>query len=424
MHIVLVATGTRGDVQPIIALGLGLKAAGHHIRIVAGSNFVQWIESFGLEAYPTMDMEALMRSEAGISWVESANQRQQLRAMKTLLDTMGEPMSHDFIEGTRDADLIVGGFVSEPFMLSIQEKRGVPLVTAALQPYRPTRSGAASLVSVRPNTTSVFNRAFGWVGEQILWQTASHTSALVRRHLDLPPMTISDYRRAVRPIPALYGFSPAVVPPPNDVNAYTTGYWFLDEPFTPSDELVKFIQTDTSPVYFGFGSMSSSDPSRTLTLISETLKRVGRRGIIAQGWSGLNPSDLPDHIFLLDKAPHSWLFPQMAAVVHHGGAGTTGAGLRAGVPSLLIPHMGDQPYWAHRLPRIGVSVKAIPRKRLTVDLLTDRLSALLNDSGIRSRAAALGETIRAERGVENAVEWINARHNPAGIGSRVLSSGG
>src|SRR5690606_15902983 len=138
--------------------------------IVAGSNFVEWIESFGLEAFATFDMEALMRSEAGIRWVESANQPQQLRAMRTLLDMMGEPMSRDFIEGTRDADLIVGGFVSEPFMLSIHEKRGVPLVTAALQPYRPTRNGAASLVSVRPNANSVLNRAFGWVGEQILWQ--------------------------------------------------------------------------------------------------------------------------------------------------------------------------------------------------------------------------------------------------------------
>src|SRR5690606_24593097 len=125
-----------------------------------------------------------------------------------------------------------------------------------------------------------------------------------------------------------------------------------------------------------------------------------------------------------DKAPHWWLFPKMAAVVHHGGAGTTGAGLRAGVPSLLIPHMGDQPYWAHRLPRLGVSVKAIPRKHLNIDLLARRLSTLLNDPDIRSHAAALGETIRAERGVENAVEWINARHNPAGTGSRVLSSGG
>jgi UDP:flavonoid glycosyltransferase YjiC (YdhE family) len=206
----------------------------------------------------------------------------------------------------------------------------------------------------------------------------------------------------------LYAIDPHVVPPVDDTNAVTTGYLFLDEAYTPPADLIRFLEAGDAPVYVGFGSMSSSDPMRTIHLIAEALAKVGRRGVLARGWSGADHITVPDHIYLLDKTSHTWLFPHMAAVVHHGGAGTTAAGLRAGKPTLIVPHMADQPYWGRRIHELGVGVKPIPRHQLTLDTLTKRLKTLLTDSDIQTRAVALGDQIRADDGVANAVNWIQA----------------
>jgi sterol 3beta-glucosyltransferase len=152
--------------------------------------------------------------------------------------------------------------------------------------------------------------------------------------------------------------------------------------------------------------MASSDPARLTRLVAEALARVGARAVLARGWSGAAATDLPDTIFAVDKVPHHWLFPRMAALVHHGGAGTTAAGLRAGKPALIVPHMADQPYWGRRVFELGVGVRPLPRPRLTAEALARRLEALLADTHIAANAAALGEHIRAEQGVANAVEWI------------------
>lgn len=408
MQIVLMASGTRGDVQPMIALGIALKAVGHTVRLVAGSNFATWIESHGLETYPTADIEALMQSEVGIKWVESKSPFEQLKTMKTLADSMLEPTIDAVIKGTKGAELIITGFVTEPHIQAVSEKMGIPMVSCALQPYRTTRSGAATLMPIIARSDSVLNRWMGRMTEWFTWKAYATVVNVLRQRLDLTPHTPRSYSQAASKIPALYAMSRSVVPPTDDTNSYTTGFWFLDEPFTPPDDLVQFLKSGDAPVYIGFGSMPSSDPARTVKMISEALARIGRRGVIARGWSKAHVTKVPEHIFVLDKAPHSWLFPQMAAVVHHGGAGTTSAGLRAGVPSLIIPHMADQPYWARRVHELGVSVAPLKRHELTTESLAERLILLLNDDTICVRATALGKQIRAEHGVENAVEWLQA----------------
>jgi sterol 3beta-glucosyltransferase len=406
MQIVLMALGTRGDVQPMIALGLALKAVGHRVRIVAGSNFATWIESHGLEIYPTSDIEALMQTELGIKLVETKSPFEQLKTLKTVTDSLLEPTFDAMIGGTKGADLIISGFFNEPYVQAVSKKFGIPFVSCALQPCRTTRSGPATLMPIIAQRDSFLNRWVGGVTRFFTWKAYATVVNALRHRLDLKPHTTSSYSRAVSKIPALYAMSRYVVPPTNDTNSYTTGFWFLDEPFSPPDELVRFLQSGDAPVYVGFGSMPSSDPVRTMAMISQALSRIGRRGVIARGWSKADVKNIPEHIFVLDNAPHSWLFPHMAAVVHHGGAGTTSAGLRAGVPSLVIPHMADQPYWARRLHELGVSVAPLKRHELSIELLVERLTLLLNDATIRSRAAALGEQIRAERGVDNAVEWL------------------
>lgn len=409
MQIVLMASGTRGDVQPMIALGKALKAVGHSVRVMAGSNFSAWIESHGLEAYPIIDMEVLMQSELGIKWVESSNPMQQLRYMKALLDDNRERYVSDTMNGTKGAELLIGGFVSEPFLQAISEKHGIKHITAALQPYRATRSGTATLMPLLPRSDSILNHWMGRVGERFMWSVAADVVNVLRARLDLPPHTAGTYNKAMQKIPAIYAVSPHVM---QDASARVTGYWFLDEDYTPPDDLVRFIESGDPPVYVGFGSMSSSDPARTVNMIADSLAKIGKRGVLARGWSGATMTKLPDHVHLLDKTSHTWLFPHMAAIVHHGGAGTTAAALRAGKPMFIIPHLGDQPYWGRRMHELGVSVKPIPRPKLTAENFTSNLDALLKDSRIHANAA-LGEKIRAEKGIENAMSWITGIIRPS-----------
>ena len=170
----------------------------------------------------------------------------------------------------------------------------------------------------------------------------------------------------VRGQPILYGYSPAVIPPPADWGAdiHVTGYWFLDpaEDWTPDAALTDFLAAGPPPVYVGFGSMSSRNPEATANLILDALARTGQRGIIHAGWGGLQRTDLPASVMMVDGVPFAWLFPRVAAVVHHGGAGTTSAGLRAGVPSVVVPFFGDQPFWAQRVADLGVGPAPIPRR--------------------------------------------------------------
>ena len=152
--------------------------------------------------------------------------------------------------------------------------------------------------------------------------------------------------------------------------------------------------------------MSSRDPQATAELVLRALEAAGQRAVILAGWGGLQAADVPESVLMLDSAPFTWLFPRMAAVVHHGGAGTISAGLRAGAPSVVIPFFGDQPYWGRRVAELGVGPTPIPRKKLTVERLARAIRTAVSDEGMRRRAAELGATIRAEDGVARAVEII------------------
>jgi UDP:flavonoid glycosyltransferase YjiC (YdhE family) len=186
---------------------------------------------------------------------------------------------------------------------------------------------------------------------------------------------------------------------------HVTGYWFPEDPgWQPPEELRRFIEAGSPPVFIGFGSMPVPNPGRTTEVILEALRQSGLRGILHTGWAGMGDSDLPDHVYKIDHAPYGWLFRQMAAVVHHGGSGTTAFGLRAGVPSLIVPFLFDQFYWGRRISALGVGPKAIPHKKLSVTRLAEALTAATSDAAMRQRAASLGEKIRAEDGIRETLE--------------------
>jgi sterol 3beta-glucosyltransferase len=192
-------------------------------------------------------------------------------------------------------------------------------------------------------------------------------------------------------------------------HARVTGYWFLDHPpdWQPPADLVDFLESGPPPIYIGFGSLKSRGAEKAGRIVLDALRQSGHRGVIAIGGGGLSESDLPDEVFAVGSVPHDWLFPRMAAVVHHGGAGTTGAELRAGVPSVIVPVTNDQPFWGRRVRALGVGPAPIPRRRLTADRLARAICIAVTDESIRKRGAELGETIRAEDGVGNAVRIVN-----------------
>jgi UDP:flavonoid glycosyltransferase YjiC (YdhE family) len=189
-------------------------------------------------------------------------------------------------------------------------------------------------------------------------------------------------------------------------NHRVTGYWFLNEStdWQAPDDLQAFLESGSPPVYVGFGSMHNEDPESVTQLVAEALQRTRQRGILLTGWGGLKRGEYSENIFVVDSAPHDWLFPQMAAVVHHGGAGTTAAALRAGVPSVVVPFMSDQPFWAKRCYQLGVSPRPLPRKKLSANRLMRSIEQAVHDPWMKERAADLGTRIRAEEGVQKAVD--------------------
>jgi sterol 3beta-glucosyltransferase len=212
-----------------------------------------------------------------------------------------------------------------------------------------------------------------------------------------------------RPVHALYSYSPHVIPTPADwpPTSVATGYWFLqaDSQWKPAPDLMRFLESGTPPVYIGFGSIAGTDPEAKARTVLDALRLSGQRGLIASGWGGLKPADLPTSVFMIDEAPHDWLFPCVSAVVHHGGAGTTAAGLRAGKPTVICPFFGDQPFWGQRVHALGAGPKPIPQKRLTAENLAAAIREALAPA-VLSRTESLGSQLRAEDGIARTVNII------------------
>ncbi len=419
MRITLFTIGSRGDIQPYVALGLGLQAAGHSVRLAAHNEFERFIRSRGLDIFPVEgNPRAMLESDAGRDWLESANNP---LAFFKKLGELSEQIMDQFLVDIWDACQETDAIIISPLAMPaahVAEKLGLPVYAAYLQPSVPTRAFAAPMASGGRDFGGIFNRLSHVAVNHVFWQLfRSPTNTWRKETLGLPPMPFwGPYRKRLwRYRPVLLGHSPSVLPKPADWGGWlhVTGYWFLDHPagWQPPADLVEFLDSGPPPVYVGFGSMNSRDPEATTRIVLKALARAGQRGVILTGWGGLDAVDLPESVFKIQEIPHDWLFPRTAAVVHHGGAGTTAAGLRAGIPSILIPFFADQPFWAAQVQRLGVGPKPIPRKQLSVDRLARAITAAVADQPMRDRAAELGRRIQAEDGVARAVEAFH-RHLP------------
>jgi sterol 3beta-glucosyltransferase len=232
-----------------------------------------------------------------------------------------------------------------------------------------------------------------------------------RSHPEFPPLTGWPFSPAAgRVTPLLFGFSKHVVPRPPDwpVWANITGYWPMDEPRDQDipAEVRRFLERGPTPVYIGFGSYSSQDAARMTAIARDALHQTGQRGVLLAAQPAPFPEGNDPDIFAVGSIPYRWLFPRMRVVVHHGGAGTTGAGLRAGVPNIVVPFTADQPFWAARIRALGAGPEPVPLRKLTAETLAAAIDRAMHDQEMRARCRELGKKIGAENGVDRAVELI------------------
>lgn len=411
MRLALVCVGTRGDVQPYVALGGGFRAAGHRVRVVADPVFAPLVQQAGLEFYPVRtDPQQLLQEGVGrVGLHPLCLQRWLLHRARG----MARAYFADVAAACRDVDGILFSALAFP-AAHVAEAQGIPYVGAYLQPLTPTRAfpgpfalGLLGLPAWFPFRGLLNRLSFRLANAAFSLLIHATVNRCRRELLGLPPKPLRFYLTVdVQPIPILYGFSPHVVPRPPDwgPHIHVTGYWPLTEPaWKPPPGLVAFLEAGPPPVYVGFGSMVDMTPERLTHMVVEALAVTGRRGILLGGWARLGRANLPPTILQVDQVPHGWLFPRCAAVVHHGGAGTTAAGLRAGVPNVVVPFTMDQPFWAWRVHALGVGPRPIPRSRLSAARLAQAIQEALTRAEMSAKAAALGERLRNEDGLATAV---------------------
>jgi sterol 3beta-glucosyltransferase len=410
MHVLLTSFGTRGDVQPYAALAGALARAGHRATLATAEGFHD-LAPDGVEL-ASVGSEMLRLIEQVMPELSGA--RDALKTFRIMKDATAR-QNDELWDAAQAAQPDV--VVYHPKLVgaaSVAEALGVPGVLSLPLPYF--------------TPTSAFRQPLFGAGRSPSW--LNRASYLVRRTPGLAyGDLINGFRRRIglkptgrladplvdgagRPVHVLYPYSRHVVPVPSDYpsTAHVTGYWFLDSPnWTPPAELVDFLSSGPPPVYLGFGSMGfgkGADERRDALLSALAKNRL--RGIVATGWGGITPGPAPtDDVLVIDSVPHDWLFPQVAAVVHHGGAGSTAAGLRAGRPTQVVPFLGDQPFWGGRVHAIGAGPAPLPAKRLAGGL-AERLSALISERSYARRAAGIGELLRAEDGPANAIDVLES----------------
>ncbi|WP_396449402.1 glycosyltransferase [Actinomadura sp.] len=404
-RIVIFAAGSRGDIQPCVALGRALRARGDEVRLVASARYSPMVVAAGLELAPlTADPAEILESDAGQELLAGGrNPVKFLGGFRRIIGPMAERLLAESSDACKGADLILGptlGFLPR----HIGEHLGVPWALIHFQPSEPTGAFPHPFLPQAGALGPWARRASFRAVDQIAWQLSRPFINPWREGtLGLPRLPLRG-RRADGPVLAC--FSPVVVPRPEDwgPNVHLTGYWFLDEPeWEPPGELADFLAAGPPPVYVGFGSMVPKDAEMTALTVRTALRLAGVRGVV-QG----DPASSDEDVLAVRDVPHSWLFPRMAAVVHHGGAGTTAAGLRAGVPTVVCPFFGDQPYWGERVAELGAGTRPLPFRAMTVPRLAAKIRQAVQDPDMADRADDLGRRIRAEDGVGRARDVIDS----------------
>jgi UDP:flavonoid glycosyltransferase YjiC (YdhE family) len=413
--IVIFTIGTQGDIRPCVALGQGLQRSGYPVRIATSPNFADMVHQAGLEFYPlTADFQSMLESDRTIT-DQGLNLRAMARIFRERYAEWATNWVHEGLAASAGAGLLIGVSNSTLLAKALSEALGIPFAIARLQPLTPSRLLPPMVLSgSRDRLPGMLSLGAHHLLFQMVWgvmrpaiNDVVRPQLGLRRYSRLGPYL---FQRDLHAAKVINGFSTHVLPRPADWpdSSLVTGYWFLDEPqWRPPEALYEFLAAGPKPIYVGFGSMVSSNATRFTEVVLDAVKRSGQRAVLATGWGGLDHEGIgqSEQIFFVRHAPHDWLFPRVSAAVHHGGAGTTAAAARAGIPSVIVPFYGDQPFWARCLHRKGVAPPALDRKALSSDALAGALRAAQSPM-MKQSAFELGCAVRAEDGVGEALRCL------------------
>ena len=410
--ITILCAGSRGDFQPYLALAMELKKLDKDVRITGMKEYESFIRSYGIDFYPIQaDFKSLNVDENMLKQAQSADNPLKMLLTFNKMKKYGAKIANEIYTSCEGSELIIyhpgvtlGYFAAE--------KLGIPCILASPFPMHKTKEQTSVIQYGRKKSNPFTNKISYIMLQGMLW-LASKDSVKVfwkEKFGGKPKGFGCPYERHTnKQNPAVISCSNFVFDRPSDwdENIHQSGYWFVEEKtdYTPSKELSDFLSSGEKPVYIGFGSVFHVDQKDTMTeLIINALAKIRKRGIIC----GMGKIDnLPKNIIAVDSIPHSWLFERVSAVCHHGGAGTTAAGFKAGIPSIIIPFANDQFAWAHRAYDLGVGSKPIPVKTLTSANLAVAIDFALQDN-IKTNAKTLAKNIANENGALDCAKVIVA----------------
>ena len=399
--------------QPFAALAAALTGRGHDVTIATSRGFEAMIEAAGARAVPlSVDMQAMLASPEIRQALRSF--RGKIRAWRASKDMMRQQLD-DMWAAAQAAGPEVIVYHPKAFVAPyLARALGAAAVPSFLQPAFTTTGAFLNPLFPADSLGRVLNKAanalflrltrLGYAAVLRDWRAQQPAFASVAR-MDV----LAGYRPSGATVDRLHAYSRHLIPPTDDweQRERITGYWFTEPgEWSPPADLARFLADGAPPVYVGFGSMPSEDAERVTRIVIAALDRAGQRGVLATGWGGLEGEARSDRLYVLDAAPHDWLFPRCAAIVHHGGAGTTHEALRWGRPSVVCPVFGDQPFWGRRVAALGAGPAPLPQKRLTAETLAEAIAAALRPE-IAAGAEEIGARIRAEGGVESAAALID-----------------
>ncbi|KAF3019246.1 hypothetical protein E8E14_003977 [Neopestalotiopsis sp. 37M] len=444
LNVVIQIVGSRGDVQPFVSLGQVLKNTyGHRVRVATHPTFKNFVEENGLEFFsiggdPAELMAFMVKNPGlmpGFDAVKNGEVTKRRKGIEEIVwgcwrscieagDGLGPaPRLERRKTASNDTDTMFLDPVHKPFVadaiianppsfahIHVAEKLGIPLHLMFTMPWSPTRAFPQPLANIQssntdPVTTNYVSYA---LVEMMTWQGLGDVINRFRtKILDLDPLSLL-WAPAVLTrlrIPYTYCWSPALIPKPNDWGNHIdiAGFYFLNlaSNYTPEPELAAFLEAGPPPVYIGFGSIVVDDPNGLTKKIFDAVASTGVRALVSKGWGGLGADSvgIPEGVYMLGNCPHDWLFKHVSAVCHHGGAGTTAAGINAGKPTIVVPFFGDQPFWGAMVAKAGAGPEPIPYKKLTAENLAEAIKTALKPETLE-RAGELGAKIREEKGAD------------------------